>query len=425
LQNQYGHVSAGETGIKKDFGNASNFAGMLTEMALLGRGMGATKVISPSAIRVAIPATTFYDTQKTLFTMGYPDQPAIAEAGATLSTLAFTFAYKAFPSEKLAAAVAKKMQPEIGVVLSSLDKGAVSAAERATFLSKLKDVTVGTLGKTAEGTSQMVALSMGQNAFNAATGMTEKTQQKYEQDPVVTARNMAIGLLAPSLIQSFGNVGAAGRNLNTMAQFPMRHINGLDKMLQENVINKEQYAQKKSDIELLSTVKKKLVEDGIDDKNHSRALVEALSAKHAKEKIESSPADYMVRNQKENLKEHQEVLDRILAGEDADTIVTEKQQKAIDEKDKNDTEFERLTVDRELALKKIDAKIEETDGRESEANRIKLQELKEEKKRVNEDYDKKLSKLKPPEPLTPEQEVIKKALDSGKLKGSNADMANK
>lgn len=410
LQNQFSNVSAGESGLKKDLGSAANFAGMITEMALVGKGVGATKLISPTATGMVLNASTFYDGLKDQYTMMFPDNPTKAEAGATLSTLAFTFAYKAFPSTKVAAAVSKKMQPEISEVLGSVESGAVSKEVKANFLTKLKDVTVGTLGKNFEGAAQMTAISAGQNAFDEAVGATPLAQKKYGQNPIATARNMVIGLAVPSLIQSVGNVGAAARNVNRIADYPMMHIQALDGMLRDGIITQEQYNQKASDIAFLNNTKAQIVKEGkVKESNIGRTLLEALHVKQQKEKIESSPSDFMVRGHKTNLKRGQEVLDRMLQGEDPNKILTKEDQDKINDNEDNATKLQRLSEDNDLANRKFDKQRGELDGRNPE-NKLKIEELETERKRVNEDFKKESERLKPKEGLTPEQELLTRAL---------------
>ncbi len=164
---------------------------------------------------------------------------------------------------------------------------------------------------------------------------------------------------------------------------------------QENIIN---HATK---------VKENLADKGLDEDTQDNYVAQSLVEKVATEKAEKLTDPTLIKKQKEIVKEAQETKEQLLAGVKPEDVVTErqkkeqeKQQKEIEEKEKAKIEIERLTVDKKFDLEKIDAQIEETDGRESKQNRIKLKELNEKKKRINEDYQKAVAKL------TPKEEVV-------------------
>jgi hypothetical protein len=165
-----------------------------------------------------------------------------------------------------------------------------------------------------------------------------------------------------------------------------------------------QERQQKSIVNHAEKVKENLQDKGLPEDTQDIYVAKSLVEKVASEKAEKLTDPSLIKQQKEIAKEAAEIKEQLLAGVKPEDVVTErqkkeqeKQQKEIEEKEKAKIEIERLTIDKKLDLEKIDAQIEETDGRESKQNRIKLKELNEKKKRINEDYKKAVEKLSPKE----------------------------
>src|SRR5690606_13642739 len=83
-----------------------------------------------------------------------------------------------------------------------------------------------------------------------------------------------------------------------------------------------------------------------------------------------------------------------LQGEDAETVVTESQRKELEKQRETELKIERLTKDNELENKRLDKLRDGLDGRNPD-DKLKIEKIEEDRRRVNEDFKLELEKLKP------------------------------
>lgn len=411
LSKSYGTPSAGVTGWRSNLNDAFHFGGMITAMAAQGgvtRGLGLT----PKATNAIVTTSNFLDTELNKAAMKFPGEDWKQKLSAFTNVALYNYASNIFNTEKFRNVItgaSKPLNKEIG----ALSADATAQEVKNSIMRVVANTTKG----AGKGAGEMLLITKMGQELDKVLGLEGQFYDAAHpaNEDFEVAQSMFLGLLAPKFIEAAGNRNAVSKSLYNIADNPLKYKSILEMQLAKHPEMEKEISKKVEDIDFLSKIKTNLDANGITEKNQKRYLLEGMNAKYQNEKRTASPDEVIKKGHDASVKRSEEIMERILKGEEAETIITKDEQKAIEEKEKNDIEFERLTVDRELANKKIDAKIEETDGRESEANRIKLQELKEEKKRVNEDFDKKLSKLTPPEKLTPEQEVIKKALDNNEI----------
>src|SRR3990167_1627463 len=379
LKQEYENVSSGVSGGWKKLGQAANFGGML--MAMAATGVPARALMSPKAAHIAITGTTFFDEEKNRATMKFPGEPGKANLEALGMTTLYTIGLRnGLPAKQLTDVISKS-RPEISQTIKNLSADAVESEIKNGMSNALQKAVKGTF----TGAGEMVALTTINQTLDKALGLNGETFSRYHPDNELleVAESMIIGLAAPQLISNIGNRKAVSNSLYNMAEYPQRYkdiLSGqpLTADIQKRIEN----------IDFLYTQKKLLDERGVTEPNQKIFLLEAMNEKFINEKLEGGkkePKGALIREAKEELKDHQEIQERILSGEDAENIVTERQQEKLDEVNEAKIKLERLKVDNDLANEKLDAQRKDLDGRNPE-DRLKIKEIEEKRKRENEDY---------------------------------------
>ncbi len=179
-------------------------------------------------------------------------------------------------------------------------------------------------------------------------------------------------------------------------------------------------------------VKQNLVADGkVPEDNHYDYVLQSLREKQATSKAEKLTDPTLIKEQKEIAKDAAERKEQLLQGKKPEEIVTEKEQKEIDEKEKNQINLQRLHEDNKLDIEKLDAEKESIaaqrkglDGRKPEDRdaiaklEIKKKEHEVKRKRVNEDYQKAVEKLTPKEEVaeTEKTDLLSKVKEKANFK---------
>jgi hypothetical protein len=150
------------------------------------------------------------------------------------------------------------------------------------------------------------------------------------------------------------------------------------------------------------------------EKQQDEFVKQSVREKVATEKADKLTDPTLIKQQKAEAKEAHEIKEQLLQGKDPDEIVTESQQKKIDEEEKRKVDLQRLQEDFELENKKFDEQRKGLDGRVPE-DRPKIEQLELKRKRAKEDFEKTQSKLQPKEEVAageplpqiePEKEVV-------------------
>lgn len=385
LQQEYGGVSSGVSGAWQKLGQAANFGGMLLAMAAtggVGRGIG----MSPKAAHIAVTGGTFLDEEKNRATMKFPGEPGKANLGALAMTTLYTIGLRNGLPAKQLTDVLSKARPEITQTIKNLSADAVEAEIKNGMSSALQKAVKGTF----TGAAEMVGLTTINQTLDKALGLNGETFSKYHPDNELAevAESMIIGLAAPQLISGIGNRKAVSNSLYNMAEYPQRYKDILSQEPQTADIQK-----RIQNIDFLAGQLNLLKEKGITEPNQKRFLLEAMNEKFLNEKLEGGkkePKGALTRQAQDELKEHKEIQERILAGEDAENIVTEAQQEKIDKTNDAKTEIERLTERNQLDNKEMDFKRKDLDGRNPE-DKIKIEKLEQQRKEKNEDFEKKVA----------------------------------
>jgi hypothetical protein len=194
-------------------------------------------------------------------------------------------------------------------------------------------------------------------------------------------------------------------------------------------INEVEKADKKAEniVNHATKVKENLQDKGLSEDAQDNYVAHSLVEKLANEKAEKLTDPTLIKEQKEIAKDAVERKEQLLKGKKPEEIVTEKEQKEIDEKEKNQINLQRLHEDNKLDIEKLDAEKESIaqqrkglDGRKPEDRdaiaklEIKSKEHEVKRKRINEDYQKAVEKLSPKEEVveTEETDPIKQASEA-------------
>lgn len=381
-QKEAENISADPDGVSKFLRNMGHTLGTVLSIAATGNVIGNTAAVGTGFFGDILKE------KKLKF-----DNPITAYTSAFLNTgLYMLMGERIFPADKVKAAFGE-ISPEIDNVVQNLASGKITrdvAKEQFIgFGKRAIDFVGGTLSKNAKITTELILIDKAGEIADQVMGGNPVKEDDAEKAVTTFLSNLGVAGLAKAGDMRRGNE-IVQRSLDKAASEPLQTGRAIDLLTESQEVKDNM----KSNLDFITKVKKDLVNDGIPSKQHSRYLLEALREKVAKEEMEKKTDPTIQKKDKEIIKEANEIKERIVAGEDAETIVTEKEQKAIDKSEEAKVELERLSVDHKLELEKIDAQIEKTDGRESEENRIKLKELNEKKKRAIEDFESDSTELK-------------------------------
>lgn len=385
LEQQYGAVTDEAKGAKKIIGQASDFAGMLAAMGAVGTPARLLKM-NPTVANAAITGATFYDQELNNWTNKFPGEPHKAKIGAGLSTALFMAAHKIFPSSQVTDKMIGKLQPEILDALNKSEGSIVSAELQKNLATKLVEGAKQAGANIISGANTMAKITMVQDMIGQAMGAKPIADEDY----IDVVKSMVIGLTFPEMMKAHANRNVVGETLNSIATFPDRYKGVLENMKITNPEMEAEINRKLQDIDFLSNTKAQLNEKGIAEKNQQRYLVEAMGEKYSAEKVKKETEPTIDKQEKEKIKEHQEIKDRILQGEDHENIVTEAEQKKIDEQEEARVGIENIQKKKELDNEKFDAQRKGLDGRNPE-DKLKIKEIELNREIKNKEHDKKIA----------------------------------
>ena len=218
LNQQYGNVSAGVTGWRKDLNDAANFGGMIFGMAGTGAPLKLTGMSANLANKVNTIAS-FWDAEKDKAAMKYPGDETKQNISAGFNTMLYSLAGDAFPAGKIRDVISKA-QPEMRNILANLSEKATAEEMKQTLLGLTGKVIKG----VAKGSAEMLALTKASQQFDKILGLSGEAYdaaQPHHEDMDVL-KSMAIGLIAPKALEVFGGRKAVSNSLYDIASNPIR-----------------------------------------------------------------------------------------------------------------------------------------------------------------------------------------------------------
>jgi len=377
----------------------------------------------------------------------FPDKPVTAITLGSINTLLYAMLSKdLFPAAKVKSAFTS-VQPELKNVVEKFTSGKISQEaarkELQTTFKKVTDFVTGTAAKNTKVSLELAGIQGINRVMDRLAGMDKQRFEELHPDSEIADGIVhTFSTFAPiSALGKYGELKNRNRVVEETIYDAVSNPKRTERLINEAEMNLSfgTANEIKANFKVALDAKTELDALKINPKEQKRFIFEALKEKAAKDAMEASTDPVIKKKNSEIVKEAQEIKEKILNGEDADTIVTEKEQKIIDEQKEKEIELQRLEKDHEFELKKFDEDRSKLDGRVPE-DKIKIERLEEDKKRAIEDFERKSGKLKPKEEpvelldqereldmgdkeLTGESAIIQKAIDENVLKGMDAEMA--
>lgn len=342
------NVSADPEGFLKFMRNTGHATGFVLGLVAGGEVAQGSKLVSNAATaqKVMIGTSVFGDELKQA-EMKFKS-PVAAYSSAILNTGAFVMLSDALPASRVSK-IFNQAKPELNKVAESLSSGAitkeVAREQTQTALKNAMDWGKKTLGQNIKASTEMTVLSGVKSAFDKAF-LDKDTYNKYHDDGELadTFKSMFLSNGLVSGLAAYGDIKGKDRefenNVTEAANYPNRYSESIDKLkIQNPSIDAEQM---KGNLKFLVDEKAKLDEAQVDPINQKRALAEALKEKIKKENIASLPESNVTRRTQKEIRESQDVQDKILSGVDvvgqeAKEKLTPDENKVIDIiKDKTD-----------------------------------------------------------------------------------------
>lgn len=316
------NVSADPEGFLKFMRNTGHASGFVLGLVAGGEVAQGSKLVSNAATaqKVMIGTSVFGDELKQA-EMKYKS-PVAAYSSAILNTTAFVMLSDALPASRVSK-IFNQAKPELNKVAESLSSGAitkeVAREQTQTALKSAMDWGKKTLGQNIKASTEMTVLSGIKSAFDKAF-LDKDTYNKYHDDGELadTFKSMFLSNGLVSGLAAYGDIKGKDRefenNVTEAANYPNRYSESIDKLkIQNPSIDAEQM---KGNLKFLVDEKAKLDEANIDPINQKRALAEALKEKIKKENIASLPESNVTRRTQKEIRESQDVQDKILSGVD-------------------------------------------------------------------------------------------------------------
>lgn len=396
------NVSADPKGISGFLRDTGSTLGLVASIGATGGVLGSTS----AAIGVG-----FFGDMLEAGKLKFPDSPVKAYTSALVNTgLYIAMGKTILPANKLKAAF-ESVQPKVFNIVESLANGTITreAARRdiTTLTSKAIDFASGTLAKNVKITAELTAIGLVDKYLDKVMGMGDEEFKKFHPEgaTIDNAGHIFMSNIVLAGIGKFGEMKKGNKLVEESIWKAVNNPKSTQRAIDNSSIDKSfgSVNEIKENFNHLLKVKGELDQLKIHPKDQKRFLFESIREKVAKDEAERTTDPTIDQKNKDIIKDSKEIKEKILAGEDAESIVTEREQKVIDEKEKVDTEVERLTKANEFDNKEFRSKRNELDGRVPD-DRIKIERLEQAIKEKNEDFEKKVSKLKPKE--EPAAEVL-------------------
>lgn len=312
LENEYGHVSSGVTGWRKNVGTAANFAGMLATMAAAGKPLTGTG-LSQQAANTLITAHTFFDQEKNTATMKYPGEPWKANLEAAVMTTLYGVAGNALPTKQLSK-VLSDAKPELESVIKNLDEGMADTEVK----SKLSDIIGNAIKGNLKGVGEMTAITVANQALDRTLGLNGQDFNKYHPDDeyLDVAKTMLIGGALPHFITAFGNRNSVADGLFSMADNPIRY----EGVLKNAGLSDVELNKKLEDLKFLSDTKQALDQQELSEPQQKRYLLEAMQQRDKMKNIPITPDSTLLKKAGAEIDRHETVKNDILSGKEVEEL---------------------------------------------------------------------------------------------------------
>lgn len=310
------NISADPDELSKFLRNTGHALGTVLSIGATG-GVGEGLGLTSQAANMSAVGAGFFGDQLKEAKQNF-DNPYAAYTSALLKTgMYMAMGQQIFPAGKIKAAFGE-VSPEIDKVVESLSSGSitrdVARQELNTTLKKGIDLLGGTVSKNVKITAELRGIDMLGNVVDRVMGGKPSDDNELEKAGTTFLSNLAVAGLAKYGEMKSGNE-VVQQSLDKAASTPLQTERAID-LLTSSQADKDQM---KSNLDFLVKTKKSLVDDGIDPKQHSRFLFEALKEKVAGDNLQApqnAPAGGFTRKLQEQVKGAKDVQDRILNGED-------------------------------------------------------------------------------------------------------------
>ena len=398
------NVSADPQGIFKIIRETGRVGGLVAAISGTGNVLGAggtglyAQKIVPALSGGVLP---FFGDSLEEGRAKYPDSPVKAGLSALVNTTMYAaLSQQLFPAKSINQAIGK-VSPDINNIVERLASGQISreaARQQAnTAFKRALDFTLGATGKAGKITAELTAITQFNKGLDKIM-MDEEEFKNYhpERDETDETITLFLSNIALGGFSKFGDMKKRNRvaeeSYYELASNPKKYERMIDNLSVDKSFGTIQ--EFKENLKFISGIKTELDALRINPKDQKRFIFEALKEKSAKETSESASDSSVQQKNKDVIKQAKEVKEKILAGEDAETIITESQQKEIDKQKDTEVKIERLTIDNELDNKKYDKQREGLDGRNPE-DKVKIEKIEEDRRRANEDFKIEMEKLSP------------------------------
>lgn len=398
------HVSANPEGLMKvirDSGHAAGIVSSIGAASTLGGGLG----LSSNAASMTALGVGFLGDNLEIEKLKYPDSPVKQWTSALFNTgLYMAMGKNIFPQAKVKQAF-ENIRPDVNKIVENLSSGKITREaarqEANTLLKKGIDFLGGTLKENTKIAAELTGIGILDRYLDKVMGLEDTKFKQYHSDDQDTETFKTM-FLSNALVAGLSKYGQMRRG-NKIVEESLyeaatnekrfeRIINDLE--IKDPTVKKEELL---ANLKFVADTKRRLDDAGIvDPKNQKRYLFEALRDRTNTNAIPKDGDATIVKKAKEENKESQEIKERILAGEDADTIITEREKKEIEETEKQQqevsdaaNEIENLNKQREIDNKSFDLKRKDLDGRNPE-DKIKIEKIEQQRAEKNQDYDQKI-----------------------------------
>ena len=417
------HVSADPKGLVKFLSDSGHALGFVASIGATGNVLGAAGLGSNAASMTSLGVGFLGDNLEQA-KMKYPDSPVKQWTSALFNTgLYMAMGKSVFPAAKVEQAFAK-VQPGVSKTIENLASGKITReaarAELNSFGKQALEIAGSGLQKNIKVSAEMTGIAMLNKAMDKILGMDEQTFKEYhpEGEESDTFKSMFLSNIIVNGLAARGQVRAkndmAKESIYEAASNPNRYRS----VIEASAISKNIPETKDmlDNLNYVVNLKKELDMMNLSEKQKKDYLFNGIQSKVLNESKPSSPDATLARRHQERIKNIEEINEGILAGKDADEVVTTTEQKAIDElqkvKDEGDkatVEIEKLTKNQELDDKEIDAKIKGLD-KESTTYSVQKEKLEQQLKEKKEEYESKVEKLTKPSLISQALEAVDKDL---------------
>lgn len=319
------HVSADPEGISKFLSGTGHVLGLVGALGGLGNvaGAGGAGTYSTKVVPLLTGTVPFAGDFWQEGIMKYPDSPVKAATSATLNTALYgALSQKIFPTKQVQELFGK-IKPDINKIVEKLSSGSITREaarqEANTLLKKGFDVLGGAVTKSAKISAELTGIQAANRVFDKLFMDNEEFEQFHPDDELTDSfktlflDNLVLGGMTKYSEMRRGNK-IVEESLYEAATNPKMYNRLIeDAFVKDPSINKDNMA---ANLDYIANIKKELDARGISEPNQKRFLFEALKERALEEQKPKTPESSLLRKHDENIRQGQEVKDKILSGED-------------------------------------------------------------------------------------------------------------